>query len=52
MPYGLRLNVFICRTAGALILDVIYGYNIREEGSDPLVDLADKVSISSKICSI
>jgi hypothetical protein len=52
MPYGLRLNVFICRTAGALILDLTYGYNIREEGSDPLVDLADKVSISSKICSI
>ena len=52
MSYGLKLNVFICRSAGALILDLTYGYNIREEGSDPLVDLADKVSISSKICSI
>jgi len=30
------------KTAGALILDLTYGYNIREEGSDPLVDLADK----------
>ncbi|KAI0057368.1 cytochrome P450 [Artomyces pyxidatus] len=29
------------KTAGAMILDITYGYKIVEEGSDPLVDLAD-----------
>lgn len=27
-----------------MILDLTYGYIIKEEGKDPLVDLADKVS--------
>jgi hypothetical protein len=39
----------IRRTAGALILDLTYGYKIKEEGSDPLVDLADKVNVPSNI---
>jgi len=30
------------KTAGAMVLDVVYGYKIREEGVDPLVHLADK----------
>ncbi|KAF7332878.1 Cytochrome P450 [Mycena venus] len=30
------------KTAGAMILHLTYGYKIKEEGNDPLVDLADK----------
>jgi hypothetical protein len=37
------------KTAGALILDLTYGYKIKEEGSDPLVDLADKALIEFSI---
>ncbi|KAJ6548518.1 cytochrome P450 [Mycena capillaripes] len=32
----------IRKTAGALVLHLTYGYKIKEEGNDPLVDLADK----------
>lgn len=39
----------ICSTAGALILDLTYGYKIEEEGTDPLVDLADKVGMASNM---
>lgn len=36
-----------------MILDLTYGYIIKEEGQDPLVDLADKVSeFSSNIRQI
>ncbi|KAJ6530989.1 cytochrome P450 [Mycena vulgaris] len=30
------------KTAGAMVLHLTYGYKIKEQGSDPLVDLADK----------
>ncbi|KAF8143310.1 cytochrome P450 [Mycena galopus ATCC 62051] len=30
------------KTAGAMVLHLTYGYKIKEEGNDPLVDLADK----------
>ncbi|KAJ7160375.1 cytochrome P450 [Mycena filopes] len=30
------------KTAGAMVLHLTYGYKITEQGSDPLVDLADK----------
>jgi hypothetical protein len=32
------------RTAGAMVLHFTYDYKIREQGNDPLVDLADKVN--------
>jgi hypothetical protein len=32
------------RTAGALVLHLTYGYKIKEEGTDLLVDLANKVT--------
>jgi len=32
-----------CRkTAGAVVLQIAYGYRVKEDGIDPLVDLADK----------
>ncbi|KAJ7451064.1 cytochrome P450 [Mycena latifolia] len=30
------------KTAGAMVLHLTYGYKIKEQGNDPLVDLADK----------
>ncbi|KAJ6585742.1 cytochrome P450 [Mycena capillaripes] len=30
------------KTAGAMVLHLTYGYKIKEQGGDPLVDLADK----------
>ena len=36
----------IARSAGAMVLHLTYGYKVKEEGNDPLVDLADKVFCS------
>ena len=43
LPSYWILKIIDRRTAGALILDLTYGYKIEEDGNDPLVDLADKV---------
>ena len=34
--------ISIIREAGAIILNMAYGYNVRAEGQDPLVDIADR----------
>lgn len=31
------------RSAGAIILKIAYGYTIRPDGTDPLVELAEQV---------
>ncbi|KAI0037470.1 hypothetical protein FA95DRAFT_1568145, partial [Auriscalpium vulgare] len=37
-----KLDEVGVRTAGAMVLQITYGFRIKEEGSDPLVDLADR----------
>lgn len=42
----------ICRTAGAIILKIAYGYSVAPHGPDPLVDLGETaLDIFSKVCA-
>lgn len=36
------IGITPCRETGAIILGITYGYDVKVEGSDALVDLADQ----------
>ncbi|KAJ7127635.1 cytochrome P450 [Mycena epipterygia] len=44
-PKAFEAWVFSLRTAGAMVLHLTYGYKIKEQENDPLVDIADKALI-------